>query len=86
MKHYEAKRWAEAARGFDEAIQEFPTNAVPTYNRACVAALQGDAAKAAAQLRAYAPLNPEWRDKVAADHDFDGVRASPALRALDDQD
>jgi len=87
MSLYKAKIYDRAAAAFEAAYAvteaAYPT---PIYNRACVAGLQGDAAKAADWLKKLSALGtPEAKKLLTGakkDKDLDSVRDDPAVKAV----
>ena len=81
----------DAIAGFDAVVARFAASDTPAlheqavsarYNAACTAALRGDAADAVGRLRAWRGTADDPCGKIAADHDFDTVRADPAFVAF----
>jgi hypothetical protein len=87
MRLYKAMIYDRAAAAFEAAyaITE-AAYLTPVYNRACVAGLERDAAKAAEWLKKLSALGtPEAKKLVAGakkDKDLDGVRSDPAVKEV----
>jgi len=77
LSHHRDGDHREAARWFATALQQDPTFDTARYNLACATARRGDAAGAVTQLKGLPAEGLTQR--VAADTDFDRVRAEPAF-------
>lgn len=86
MKHYRAKRWADAAASFRAAIAIDPSYVVAHYNLACVAALQKDTKTAIAELEWLAgsddPLAAQKLTKAGRDPDLRSLDGNLAAQAI----
>ncbi len=78
MDEHRAGRPERSSQWFGAALDLDPTFDTARYNLACALALQADVAGAVHHLQAM-PRTAELRPKIAADADFDAVRADPAF-------
>lgn len=71
-----------AIESLEEALAVDPQNALVHYNLACYWSLAGNKRQALLYLAQALDLDPNYRDLVSAESDFDPVRNDPAFRAL----
>lgn len=71
-----------AIESLQEAQEQCPSEAILHYNLACYWSLAGNARKALAFLSQALDLDPNYRDRVADEPDFDNVRDDPAFKSL----
>ena len=71
-----------AIQTLEEAIEAEPSHAILHYNLACYWSLAGNAKLACTFLAQAFELEPDYRDLVAAEKDFDGIRSNPYFLAL----
>jgi tetratricopeptide (TPR) repeat protein len=71
-----------AIESLEEGLSERPNEAIVHYNLACYWSLAGNARQALLYLSQAFDLDPNYRDQVADEPDFDNVRSDPAFRAL----
>ena len=69
----------KAEESFTKALKLDPQYVDAMYNLACLTARQGRADLTISYLKKVGRLNPEVVGWVAKDHDFDGLRDSPAF-------
>lgn len=71
-----------AIESLEEALAVDSQNALVHYNLACYWSLAGNKRQALLFLAQALDLDPNYRDLVSAESDFDPVRNDPAFRAL----
>lgn len=71
-----------AIQTLEEAIEAEPSQAILHYNLACYWSLAGNAKLACTFLAQAFELEPDYRDLVARERDFDGIRSNPHFLAL----
>jgi tetratricopeptide (TPR) repeat protein len=71
-----------AIEALEEALTYDSTQAILHYNLACYWSLAGNARLAVHYLGEAFELDPEYRDRVGLESDFDSIRAHPAFQAL----
>jgi Flp pilus assembly protein TadD len=79
------KRTHKLAQAIDallRAVQSNPTLAILHYNLACYWCLAGDTSKALNALATSLELDPDYREMLAAESDFDGIRQHPEFARL----
>ncbi len=93
MHFYKRRDWARASIAFEAAARVEDDFALPLYNRACVAALQGDAPQAVLWLWKvlHAPFmygttgtfdSEKLLRRARSDNDFASIRRTPEFRAF----
>lgn len=75
-------RLAQAIDALVRAIDENPEEPLLHYNLACYWSLAGQPLKAVRALEEAIDLDSEFRDRVAAEHDFDPIRSHPEFVRL----
>jgi tetratricopeptide (TPR) repeat protein len=71
-----------AIESLEEALEAKPNEAILHYNLACYWSLAGNKRQSLLFLSQALDLDPNYRDLVGAESDFDNVRGDPAFRAL----
>jgi len=71
-----------AIEALEEALQAEPEEAILHYNLACYWSLSGNVRRALEYLHHALQIDPEYRDKLDAEHDFDPIRNDPGFQAL----
>ena len=76
------QRLAQAIDALERAAIENPDEALLHYNLACYWSLAADPAKAVRSLAEAFDLNPELRDQIHTESDFDSIRDSAEFGRL----
>lgn len=71
-----------AIESMEQALDSHSAEAIVHYNLACYWALTGEVFKTIRSLSHAFELEPEYRERVAAETDFDRVRSHPDFQAL----
>jgi tetratricopeptide (TPR) repeat protein len=71
-----------AIEALEEALAIEPSQAIIHYNLACYWSLAGNVKLCVAYLSQAFDLDPNYRDHVPREHDFDNVRKHPHFQAL----
>jgi tetratricopeptide (TPR) repeat protein len=71
-----------AIQALEEALESDPNLGILHYNLACYWSLAGNAKKACAYLSQAFEFDPDYRDLVHAERDFDPIRKHPHFLAL----
>ena len=71
-----------AIQSLEEALESDASQAIVHYNLACYWSLAGNVKLAVAYLSQAFELDPEYRDLVAREADFDPIRNHPHFQAL----
>jgi tetratricopeptide (TPR) repeat protein len=71
-----------AIQALEEALEADASQAIIHYNLACYWSLAGNVKLAVAYLAQAFDLEPEYRDLVASERDFDPIRNHPHFQAL----
>ena len=66
----------------EEAIVVEPNEAIAHYNLACYLSLSGEKAQAVVQLTEALLLDPDYREMVDDEPDFDPIRSDAQFRAI----
>ncbi len=77
-----SKRLDLAIETLEEALDAEPTLAIVHYNLACYWSLAGNAKLAVSFLAQAFEMQPNYRDHILAEHDFDPIRNHPYFLAL----
>jgi len=75
-------RLAQAIDALERAVRENPDEALLHYNLACYWSLAGNWAKSLDELSAALELEPELRELIAGESDFDALRGNPDFERL----
>ncbi|MEN0111593.1 MAG: hypothetical protein AAF805_12810, partial [Planctomycetota bacterium] len=73
---------ADAIASLESALRFTPDDALLSYNLACYYSLAGRRLDALRRLKRSFDLDPQFRQLVANESDFDPMRADPAFRML----
>ena len=73
---------AQAIDALDRAVRREPDVPLLHYNLACYWSLAGDVPKALNALGVALDLDPDLRDRIGAEPDFDALRGHPAFDRL----
>jgi tetratricopeptide (TPR) repeat protein len=76
------QRLAQAIDALERAVREHPDEALLHYNLACYWSLAGNPAKALGELVEALDLDPDLRDQVAHEPDFDPVRSDAEFERI----
>lgn len=76
------QRIAQAIGALERSIQEAPDEPLLHYNLACYWSLAGNAERALGSLSTAIDLDPELREQVPREHDFDPIRDYPEFDRL----
>ncbi|MBN1910925.1 MAG: tetratricopeptide repeat protein, partial [Pirellulales bacterium] len=71
-----------AIAALEEAVAAEPSEAIAHYNLACYLSLAGDKSLALAHLARALVMDPNFRDQVATERDFDPLRSDADFRLL----
>ena len=71
-----------AIQALEEALEADPAYAIVHYNLACYWSLAGNVKRAVGYLAQAFELEPNYREMVAKEKDFDGVRNHPHFQSL----
>src|SRR5690242_3177707 len=71
-----------AISALERAEEVSPEEAVVHYNLACYWSLAGKKQRALAYLSRAISMDPNYRDLIIDEHDFDPIRSDPEFRAL----
>ena len=71
-----------AIQSLEEALEADASHAIIHYNLACYWSLAGNVKLAVAYLAQAFDLEPEYRELVSREHDFDPIRNHPHFQAL----
>lgn len=71
-----------AIEDLEEALAVEPGEAIIHYNLSCYLCLVGDKTRALYHLSEALSINPEFRDLVESEHDFDSIRSDPEFQML----
>ena len=71
-----------AIEALEEALEAGPNEAIVHYNLACYWSLASNKRNALLFLRQAFDLDPNYRDKVSDESDFDTIRNDPTFRSL----
>jgi tetratricopeptide (TPR) repeat protein len=71
-----------AIQALEEALEADSTKAILQYNLACYWSLAGNVKLAVRYLSQALDIEPEYRDHIAGEHDFDPIRNHPHFLAL----
>ena len=80
--HKRTGRLDLAIQALEEALSADSSQAIIYYNLACYWSLAGNAKLAVAYLSRALDMDPDYRDLVGAESDFDPIRAHPHFQAL----
>ena len=69
-----------AIEALEQALEHAPHEAIIHYNLACYWALVGNKDRAIEYLAQSFEFDPDYRDLVAAESDFDAIRDDPDFR------
>jgi len=72
----------DAIRSLESALAADRREAIIHYNLACYWSLTGDADRALSYLSRSFDIDPQYRDLVAEESDFDPIRSLPDFQAL----
>jgi tetratricopeptide (TPR) repeat protein len=75
-------RLDQAVAAIRKALTADPTEALLHYNLACYLSLAGDKEKALDHLAQALNLDPEYRNLIDGESDFDPIRSDPDFQAL----
>ena len=75
-------RLAQAIDALERAVPENADEPLLHYNLACYWSLAGQPVKAIRALEEALDLNPNIRDRVPSEHDFDAIRTNPEFARL----
>jgi tetratricopeptide (TPR) repeat protein len=75
-------RLAQAIDALDRAFNEHPDEAILPYNLACYWTLAGNREKALVALATALELDPDYRDQIDGESDFDLIREDPDFQQL----
>src|SRR5437773_1688815 len=73
---------SRAIETLERALEAEPEMAIVHYNLACYWSLAGNARHAVSFLAQAFELQPEYREHVLKEHDFDPIRNHPYFQAL----
>lgn len=79
---YEAKRYKEAARLFEQILRDLPDDANAHYNYACMLALAGDGKTALTHLERALQLDRSLVRLAERDPDFNSIRNTEAFKQI----
>jgi tetratricopeptide (TPR) repeat protein len=71
-----------AIEALEQAMAVDPTEAIVHYNLACYLSLIGDKRRSLAHLAEALAIDPNFRDLIDDEHDFDSIRSDPEFLAL----
>jgi Flp pilus assembly protein TadD len=71
-----------AIEALQQAEEVAPSEAVVPYNLACYWSLAGNKDQALTHLSRAIAMDPEFRDRIGDEPDFDPLRSDPEFRAL----
>lgn len=80
--HKRTGRLDLAIQALEEALSLESSEAIIHYNLACYWSLAGNRKLALAYLAQALEIDPNYRDLIAAEPDFDPIRSDPDFRAL----
>lgn len=80
--HKRTGRLDLAIEALERAEEVAPEEAVVPYNLACYWSLAGKKDQALTYLSRAIAMDPEFRDRIHAESDFDPIRSDPEFRAL----
>ena len=75
-------RLAQAIDALERALRHNPDEALLHYNLACYWSLAGNASRSLDELAAALDLDPELRNRIAQESDFDALRGNPEFERL----
>ncbi len=75
-------RLAQAIDALERVRSAHPDDALVRYNLACYWSLAGNAPKAVEELSSALELNPELRNLIALEADFDQIRGNPDFKRI----
>lgn len=79
---YEAKRYKEAARLFEQILRDLPEDATAHYNYACMLALAGEGKTALTHLERALQLDRSLIRLAERDPDFNSIRNTEAFKQI----
>ena len=71
-----------AIDALEEALAVDPGEAIVHYNLSCYLCLVGDKLRALYHLGEALAIEPDYRDLIEAEHDFDSIRSDPEFQLL----
>ena len=71
-----------AIQSLEEALEADPSQAIVHYNLACYWSLAGSKRQSLIHLSQAIDIEPDYRDLIADESDFDPIRSDPAFQAL----
>lgn len=71
-----------AIQSLEEALEADPSQAIVHYNLACYWSLAGSKRQSLIHLSQAIEIEPDYRDLIADESDFDPIRNDPAFQAL----
>ncbi len=75
-------RLAQAIDALERASREHPEEPLLHYNLACYWSLAGNPAKSLEELSAALTLDPDLRERIVEEPDFDGLRGHPEFERI----
>ncbi len=75
-------RIAQAIDALERAVREAPEEPLLHYNLACYWSLVGNAPHAIDELSTALELDPELRDRIAAEPDFESLHGNPEFERI----
>ncbi len=75
-------RLAQAIDSLERVLREHPLEPLLHYNLACYWSLAGNAPRAIEELTTALELDPEMRERVALESDFDRLRGNPDFERI----
>lgn len=79
---YEAKKYREAARIFEQILKDMPNDATAHYNYACMLALSGQGKQALTHLKRALELDPSLIRLAERDPDFRSIQNNSEFQTL----
>jgi len=79
---YEAKKYREAARIFEQILKDMPNDATAHYNYACMLALSGQGKQALTHLKRALELGPSLIRLAERDPDFRSIQNDSEFQSL----
>ncbi len=76
------QRIAQAIGALERSVREAPAEPLLHYNLACYWSLTGNAKRALEALSTALDLDPELKDQVPGERDFDSIRDNPTFDRL----
>ena len=71
-----------AIEALEEALAVDPAEAIIHYNLSCYLCLVGDKIRALYHLGEALAIEPDYRDLIETEHDFDSIRSDPEFQQL----